>query len=75
MKKIAAALSLCLGFSAQAAPQQKVDVLWDRFTAEVADTEKGLDGVLGVAMLDLASGRTFLLHPDEVFLDGMWFLL
>jgi beta-lactamase class A len=67
MKKIAAALGLCLGLSAQAAPQQKIDVLWDHFAAEVADTEKGLDGVLGVAMLDITSGRTFLLHPDEVF--------
>lgn len=71
MKKLVAPvcayICLCFGLSAQAAPQQKVDVLWDRFAAEVADSEKGLDGVLGVAMLDLSSGRTFLLHPDEVF--------
>ena len=67
MKKIVAAACLCFGLSAQAAPQQKVDVLWDRFSADVGAVEKGLDGVLGVAMLDLTSGRTFLLHPDEVF--------
>lgn len=67
MKKIIATLCLCFAFSAQAAPQQKTDVLWERFAAEVGDVEKDLDGVLGVAMLDLTSGRTFLLHPDEVF--------
>jgi len=66
IRKIASAC-LFLAASAQAAPQQKVDLLWDHFASEVADVEKGLDGVIGVAMLDLASGRTFLLHPDEVF--------
>jgi beta-lactamase class A len=67
MRKIVIAMCLCLGLSAQAAQQQKADVLWDRFAAEVAEVEKGLDGVLGVAVLDLTSGRTWFLRPDEVF--------
>jgi beta-lactamase class A len=45
----------------------KQQVLWDHLRLAVAEEEQQLDGVLGVAILDLNSGQTFLVHPDEVF--------
>ncbi|HEX3396023.1 MAG TPA: serine hydrolase [Steroidobacteraceae bacterium] len=45
----------------------KQQVLWDHLRLAVAEEEQQLDGVLGVAILDLNSGQTFLVRPDEVF--------
>jgi beta-lactamase class A len=45
----------------------KQQVLWDRLKVAVVDVEQRLDGVLGVAILDLNSGQQLLIHPDEVF--------
>ena len=45
----------------------KTDALWEHFGARVAEIEHHLDGVLGVGVLDLTSGKQFLLRPDEVF--------
>ena len=41
--------------------------LWDHLRLAVAEEERQLDGVLGVAILDLNSGQTLLVRPDEVF--------
>lgn len=52
-------------------PQPKVSekqaVLWEKLTSRINDIDQKLDGVLGVAILDLTSGHTFLLHADEIF--------
>jgi len=45
----------------------KADVLWQKLESTIDDLDHHLDGVLGVAILDLGSGRKFLLHADEVF--------
>jgi beta-lactamase class A len=45
----------------------KQDVLWEKLESSIAEVDHNLDGVLGVAILDLSSGRKFLLHGDEVF--------
>jgi beta-lactamase class A len=45
----------------------KQQVLWDHLRSAVANEELKLDGVLGVAILDLNSGQTVLTRPDEVF--------
>jgi len=45
----------------------KQDVLWEKIESSIAEVDHNLDGVLGVAVLDLSSGRKFLLHGDEVF--------
>ena len=45
----------------------KQQVLWDHLRLAVAEEEQQLDGVLGVAILDLNSGQSFLVRPDEVF--------
>ena len=51
---------------AQTAPA-KQRVLWQKLDANISDVDHGLDGVLGVAILDLGSGEKFLLHGDDVF--------
>ena len=53
--------------AAAPAPGEKQEVLWEHLRAEVARVELELDDVIGVAILDLTSGRQLLVHPDEVF--------
>ena len=48
-------------------PLNKQQVLWDRLRLAVAEVERQLDGVMGVAILDLNSGQQLLIRPDEVF--------
>jgi beta-lactamase class A len=45
----------------------KQQVLWDHLRLAVAEVEQRLDGVMGVAVLDLNSGQKLLIRPDEVF--------
>ncbi len=52
--------------SAQTAPA-KQEVLWQKLESTINDVDHTLDGVLGVAILDLGTGKKFLLHADEVF--------
>ncbi|MBS0375790.1 MAG: serine hydrolase [Proteobacteria bacterium] len=52
---------------APVASSLKQRVLFDRLRGVIADVERRLDGVLGVAILDLTSGEEILLRPDEVF--------
>ncbi len=46
---------------------EKQEILWKKMEQEVTRVAERLDGVMGVAILDLTSGRLFLLHADEVF--------
>jgi beta-lactamase class A len=45
----------------------KQEVLWQKLESNINDVDHNLDGVLGVAVLDLATGKKFVLHGDEVF--------
>ncbi len=45
----------------------KQQLLWQKLESSIHDVDRNLDGVLGVAILDLTSGQRFLLHADEVF--------
>jgi beta-lactamase class A len=45
----------------------KQQVLWQKLESTVDGVDRSLDGVLGVAILDLSSGKKFLLHADEAF--------
>jgi beta-lactamase class A len=47
--------------------REKQAVLWEKLAGQIHDIDQKLDGVLGVAILDFASGHTFLLHADEIF--------
>ena len=63
-----ALLLVSISASAADAPlNDKQQVLWARLRTAVADVEQRLDGVLGVAILDLNSGQQLLIRPDEVF--------
>jgi len=42
-------------------------LLWQKLESTVRDVDRGLDGALGVAILDLSSGRTLLVNADDVF--------
>src|SRR2546426_9569057 len=49
------------------ATNEKQQVLWQKLESTINDIDRSLDGVIGVAILDLTSGQKFLLHADEVF--------
>ncbi|HVO56721.1 MAG TPA: serine hydrolase [Dongiaceae bacterium] len=51
----------------QPGPSGKELLLWQKLESEVRETDRQLDGVLGVAILDLSNGHSFLLNADEVF--------
>ncbi len=52
---------------ANAHTEIKVDVLWQQFAAKVAKVEADTNGVLGVAVVDLKTGRQWSLHGQEHF--------
>jgi beta-lactamase class A len=55
---------------AQTAPDTsaaKHQVLWQKLEGSIAEVDRSLDGVIGVAIEDLASGRQYLLRSDDVF--------
>jgi len=45
----------------------KQQLLWQKLESTINDVDHNLDGVLGVAILDLSNGKKLLLHADEVF--------
>ena len=46
--------------------QEKEQILWQKLEATINDADHRLDGVLGVAVLDLSTGQKYLFHADEV---------
>src|SRR4051794_20363415 len=52
---------------AQNAVNPKEDVLWHNLNAQVERIASEFDGVMGITIVDLTSGREILLHPDEQF--------
>ena len=60
---------LCVSLaSAQQTQSLKQKVLWDKLNATVQDLDHGLDGVMGVAIVDLGNENAkILLRADEVF--------
>lgn len=67
MKKIISVLLLTTALFAQTTASEKQQALWQKLQATINDVDHNLDGVLGLALLDLTSGQTFFLHPDDVF--------
>src|SRR5215831_16292362 len=61
------AAGLCASAPARAQTgQEKEEILWQKLEATVQDADRHLDGVIGVAILDLSTGHKYLLHADEV---------
>jgi len=61
-------LALC-GAVAQSppTPNAKQQALWSKLERSISDVDQHLDGVMGVAILDLTDGHRYLLHESEVF--------
>jgi beta-lactamase class A len=67
---IAALFCLCLAASAQTSPpspSEKQQVLWMKLEKSILDVDRDLDGVMGVAIVDLSDGHKYGLHADDVF--------
>jgi beta-lactamase class A len=54
-------------FSLSYARADKISILDQKFQAEIKNIEAKLDGVLGVAIKDLKTGKMFLLNEKEIF--------
>ena len=68
---LVALASLCLSafaFTQTSAPSsEKQTVLWTKLESSILDVDRNLDGVMGVAILDLTDGHKYLLHANDVF--------
>jgi beta-lactamase class A len=53
--------------TSQTTAAEKQQLLWQKLESNINDVDHNLDGVLGVAILDLTSGQKFLLHADQIF--------
>jgi beta-lactamase class A len=49
------------------APTEKQTVLWMKLEKSILDIDRSLDGVMGVAIVDLTDGHKYLLHANDVF--------
>ena len=70
MRLLIAALMLLATAAAQFPTQEtssKQSILWQKLEASIAQVDRNLDGVLGVAIEDLTTGQKFALRGDEVF--------
>jgi beta-lactamase class A len=67
LKKLICLFLLSSALLAQTPTNEKQQVLWQKLQTTINDIDHNLDGVLGLAILDLTSGQTFFLHPDDVF--------
>src|SRR3954447_3416793 len=60
----------CIPAFAQCCPEkpatEKRQVLWQKLQEELTAVDKGLDGVMGLAVKDLTSGEAFFIHGDEI---------
>ena len=61
-------LCTCLAqTTAPSTPAGKHKVLWHKLESSIGEVDDHLDGVMGVAIEDLATGDHFFLREDEVF--------
>jgi beta-lactamase class A len=48
-------------------PAEKQTVLWMKLEKSILDIDRNLDGVMGVAIVDLTDGHKYLLHANDVY--------
>lgn len=48
-------------------PGEKQQVLWTKLEQFILDVDRNLDGVMGIAIVDLTDGRDYSLHANDVF--------
>jgi len=66
LKLIASTLLLLASALAQSAPN-KQELLWQKLETSITDTDRSLDGVMGLAIVDLTDNHQYLLHADDVY--------
>lgn len=66
-QKFVLLLMCVVAASAQDAVDRKQEILWQKLDASLKAMDAKFDGVMGVALIDLKTGRELLLHADEVF--------
>ena len=70
MSRGAAAVALLLALACtrtHAAEPSGPDLLWQKLDARIAEVDAGLEGTLGVAIVDLTDGRELARNADQVF--------
>ena len=67
MKTLLCVFLLAVGVVAQTSPTNKQQILWHKLQATIDEVDRNLDGVLGLAILDLNTGQSYFLRPDEIF--------
>jgi len=67
LKSLALLFLLSTAFAQVTPLNPKQEILWEKLGSTVSEVDKALDGVLGVAILDVKSGQKLVLHEDEVF--------
>jgi beta-lactamase class A len=67
LKSLALLFLLSTAFAQVTPLNPKQVILWEKLGSTVSEVDKALDGVLGVAILDVKSGQRLVLHEDEVF--------
>jgi beta-lactamase class A len=64
------AVLVCVPAMAQCCPEkpsaEKQQALWQKLQDEIRAVDRGLDGVMGLAVKDLMSGETYFIHGDEI---------
>jgi len=66
MASICALAAMSYAQSGATAASEK-QALWQKLEASIGEVDHNLDGVMGVAILDLTDGHKYLLHADAVF--------
>lgn len=64
---LGAVTGLAIAQSSAPAPSEKQTVLWTKLEKSILDVDRNLDGVMGVAVVDLTDGYKYLLHAQDVF--------
>jgi beta-lactamase class A len=66
---ISSSISLVKPASAQTSPppSEKQEVLWMKLEKSILDIDRGLDGAMGVAIVDLTDGHKYLLHANDIY--------
>ena len=64
---IALQANSALAQTSVSAPSEKQEVLWTKLEKSILDVDRNLDGVMGVAIIDLTDGHKYLLHASDVF--------
>lgn len=67
LRAAALALFTIAALAADTTVGRKEDVLWNKLSESIQAEDRALEGVLGVMIVDLKTGRNWAYHADEVF--------